>query len=80
MEQDPLFSRNLNTPSLEEQRELTFRRARQVLSYDFLPDDELYASPMKYKILTEALGMYDWTISAKINLNSEVCQHSIFAN
>lgn len=72
MEQDPVFARDLETPSLEKQRELTFRRARQVQSYDFLPDDELYANPLKYKVLTEALGMYDWTISAKMSLKSEM--------
>ncbi|KAK3775877.1 hypothetical protein RRG08_011441 [Elysia crispata] len=72
LEQDPLFARDLGTPSLEKQRELTFLRARRVISYDFLPDDELYASPLKYKVLTEALGMYDWAVSAKISLSSEM--------
>ncbi|RUS84931.1 hypothetical protein EGW08_007293 [Elysia chlorotica] len=72
LEQDPLFARDYQTPSLEKQRELTFIRARRVISYDFLPDDELYASPLKYKVLTEALGMYDWTISAKMSLSSEM--------
>ncbi|GFR83556.1 acyl-coenzyme A oxidase, partial [Elysia marginata] len=72
LEQDPIFAQDLHTPSLEKQRELTFRRVRQVQSYNFLPDDELYATPLKYKVLTEALGMYDWTVSAKLNLTSEM--------
>ncbi|GFO08944.1 acyl-CoA oxidase [Plakobranchus ocellatus] len=72
LEDDPVFSRGFETPSLERQRELTFLRSRQVQSYDFLPDDELFSSPMKYRILTESLGMYDWTISSKMSLNSEM--------
>lgn len=45
---------------------------KQIMAYDFLPDEELYADPIKFKAWTEALGMYDWSISAKIQLNNEV--------
>ncbi|XP_035826828.1 peroxisomal acyl-coenzyme A oxidase 3 [Aplysia californica] len=72
LENDPVFSKGLTTPPLENQRELTFRRTHHVLGYDFLTDDELYGNPLKFKAYTEALGMYDWTVSAKINLNTEM--------
>ncbi|BFZ05394.1 hypothetical protein BsWGS_08433 [Bradybaena similaris] len=72
LENDPLFARGFNTPSLEEQRENTFRRAWRVRGYDFLSDEELYENPLKYKVCLESLGMYDWTISSKFLLNSEM--------
>lgn len=67
-----MFSKGYETLPLEKQRELTFRRTQHVSAYDFLPDEELFANPLKYKAFTEALGMYDWTVSAKLNLNIEV--------
>ncbi|XP_059144603.1 peroxisomal acyl-coenzyme A oxidase 3-like [Physella acuta] len=72
LENDPVFSKGYETLPLEKQRELTFRRTQHVSAYDFLPDDELFANPLKYKAFTEALGMYDWTVSAKLNLNIEM--------
>lgn len=72
LEKDPLFSRGFGTPSLEEQRKLSFQRVCKVYEYDFLPDDELFRSPVKHQVLTNCLGSYDWTIAAKISLNSEV--------
>ncbi|KAH9525616.1 acyl-Coenzyme A oxidase [Bulinus truncatus] len=77
LENDPVFSKGYETPSLEKQRELTFRRTQHVASYDFLPDEELYGNPLKYKAFTEALGMYDWTVSAKLNLNIEMFAGSV---
>lgn len=72
LEKDPLFSRGFSTPSLEEQRKLSFQRVRRIHEYDFLPDDELFRGPVKHQVLTNCLGSYDWTIAAKISLNSEV--------
>ena len=72
MEKDPLFSRGFETPSLEEQRKLSFQRVRRIHEYDFLPDEELFRNPVKHQVLTNCLGSYDWTIAAKIMLSSEV--------
>ena len=72
MEKDPLFSRGFGTPSLEEQRKLSFQRVRRIHEYDFLPDEELFRNPVKHQVLTNCLGSYDWTIAAKIMLSSEV--------
>ncbi|KAI8740037.1 peroxisomal acyl-coenzyme A oxidase 3 isoform X1 [Biomphalaria glabrata] len=72
LENDPIFCKGFETPSLEKQRELTFRRTQHVVSYNFLPEEELYENPLKYLAFTEAIGMYDWTVSAKWNLNVEM--------
>ncbi|XP_076452929.1 LOW QUALITY PROTEIN: peroxisomal acyl-coenzyme A oxidase 3-like [Babylonia areolata] len=72
LEKDPLFSRGFSTPSLEEQRKLSFQRVRRLYEYDFLPEDELFGNPVKHQILTNCLGSYDWTVAAKISLNSEM--------
>lgn len=77
LEADPVFSKDLGTPTLEKQRELTFRRTQHVLGYDFLNDDTLYENPMRFKAFTDALGMYDWTVAAKISLHSEMFSGTI---
>ncbi|CAL1534858.1 unnamed protein product [Lymnaea stagnalis] len=77
LENDPVFSKGFETPSLDKQRELTFRRTQHVAAYNFLPEEELFENPLKYKAFTEALGMYDWTVSAKLNLNIEMFAGSV---
>lgn len=72
LEKDPLFSRGYGTPSLEEQRKLSFQRVRRMFEYDFLPDDELFGNPLKHQIFTNCLGSYDWTVAAKLMLNFEM--------
>ena len=72
MEKDPLFSREIGTPSLEEQRKLSFQRVRRLFEYDFLPDEELFSNPVKHQVLTNCIGSFDWTVAAKMSLNLEV--------
>ncbi|XP_071110971.1 peroxisomal acyl-coenzyme A oxidase 3-like isoform X2 [Haliotis cracherodii] len=72
LENDPLFSRSYSTPSLSETRKLAFQRVRQIFAYNFLPDSELYTNPLKHKILTDSLGMYDWSMAAKVQLSVEM--------
>ncbi|CAG5128416.1 unnamed protein product, partial [Candidula unifasciata] len=72
LENDPAFARGFHTPSLEKQRENTFRRAQHVMVYNFLTEEELYGNPLKFKAYLESLGMYDWTVSAKLSLNNEM--------
>ena len=80
LEADPVFSKDLCTPTLEKQRELTFRRTRHVLSYNFLTDDDLFENPLRFKAFNESLGMYDWTVAVKINLHSEVSSFHLLSN
>uniref|UniRef100_A0A0B6ZWH1 Acyl-coenzyme A oxidase n=1 Tax=Arion vulgaris TaxID=1028688 RepID=A0A0B6ZWH1_9EUPU len=72
LEKDPVFSRGFHTPTLEQQRKDTFRRVNRLRALDLLTDEELFENPLRYKAYTEALGMYEWTVSTKVNLNSEM--------
>lgn len=38
MRADPLFDKPLLTPSVQDQKALTFRRVKRLYEYDFLPD------------------------------------------
>jgi acyl-CoA oxidase len=72
LESDPVFYRGFNSKTLEQQRADTFRRAKRLQVIDLLPDEELYGNPLKYKAFLEAVGSYDWTVLAKLSLNSEM--------
>ena len=72
LEKDALFSRGFGTPSLEDQRKLSFQRVRRLYEYNFLPDEELFQNPLRHQVLTNCIGSFDWTVAAKMSLNSEV--------
>ncbi|XP_052004250.1 peroxisomal acyl-coenzyme A oxidase 3 [Xyrauchen texanus] len=70
LENDPLFARlpGEDIP-LEQMRELTFRRCKQLFKYNFLTRDDIMQNPWKMTILNDCLGMYDWSLGAKYSLN-----------
>ncbi|XP_051503389.1 peroxisomal acyl-coenzyme A oxidase 3-like [Myxocyprinus asiaticus] len=70
LENDPLFARlpGEDIP-LEQMRELTFRRCKQLFKYNFLTHDDIMQNPWKITILNDCLGMYDWSLGAKYSLN-----------
>ncbi|XP_033748104.1 peroxisomal acyl-coenzyme A oxidase 3-like [Pecten maximus] len=72
MEKDPLFSQPMVTETVEKQRESTFYRCKRLFEYNFLSDDDLFANPLKHKILTDCLGMYNWSLGAKYQLDVEM--------
>uniref|UniRef100_A0AAY5EFV0 Acyl-coenzyme A oxidase n=1 Tax=Electrophorus electricus TaxID=8005 RepID=A0AAY5EFV0_ELEEL len=75
LENDPLFARHPGEDfSLEQKRELTFRRCKQLFKYDFLTRDEMIQSPLKLAVLSDCLGMYDWSLATKYTLNKGVLQ------
>ncbi|KAM5341093.1 peroxisomal acyl-coenzyme A oxidase 3 [Glossophaga mutica] len=77
LENDPLFAhprgRNL---SLEQYRELTFRRVKRLFEYD-LPSD-LLQNPLKLLALVNCLGMYDWSLATKIILHALIFVSAIY--
>lgn len=83
LENDPLFARQPGEDiSLEQMRELTFRRCKQLFKYNFLTQDDIMQNPLLMTILCDCLGMYDWSLGAKYNLNkgvSSFCYNHIFA-
>lgn len=80
MEKDPIFSQSMITESLEEQRRKTFLRVKRLFEYDLLNDDEIFSNPLKHKIFTDSLGMYDWSVMAKFQLNVEFTGGNIGAS
>uniref|UniRef100_W5KUH9 Acyl-coenzyme A oxidase n=1 Tax=Astyanax mexicanus TaxID=7994 RepID=W5KUH9_ASTMX len=70
LENDPLFARQAGEDvPVEQKRELTFRRCKQLFRYNFLSQDEMMQSPWKVTVLNDCLGMYDWSLGAKFFLN-----------
>lgn len=70
LENDPLFARQPGEDiPLEQMREITFRRCKQLFKYKFLTQDEIVQNPFKLTTLNDCLGMYDWSLGAKFNLN-----------
>lgn len=72
LEKDPLFHKSQETLPVEKQRELNFRRTKRLFEYDFITDDEIFGNPLKHQIMTDCLGMYDWALCAKYQLNTEM--------
>ncbi|XP_033891183.3 peroxisomal acyl-coenzyme A oxidase 3 isoform X1 [Acipenser ruthenus] len=58
--------------SVEKQRELTFLRCKQLFKHNFLTADEIMQNPFKATALNDCLGMYDWSVSAKYFLNTQM--------
>ncbi|ROL47911.1 Peroxisomal acyl-coenzyme A oxidase 3 [Anabarilius grahami] len=70
LESDPLFARQPGEDiPVEQKRELTFRRCKQLFKYDFVTRDDIMQNPWKMTILNDCLGMYDWSLGAKYFLN-----------
>lgn len=70
LERDPLFARQPGEDvPVEQKRELTFLRCKQLFKYDFITREELMQNPWKMIVLNDCLGMYDWSLCAKYFLN-----------
>ncbi|XP_041123148.1 peroxisomal acyl-coenzyme A oxidase 3-like isoform X2 [Polyodon spathula] len=73
LENDPLFARLPGEDvSLEKQRELTFLRCKQLFKHNFLTVDEIMQNPFKTTVLNDCLGMYDWSLSSKYFLSTQM--------
>lgn len=66
LENDPLFQRSpIEELTRDEKREITFKRLKRLMEYNLLPDDEFIQNPLLTQQLYNALGQYDWSLSAK---------------
>ncbi|KAK1175502.1 hypothetical protein AOXY_G164 [Acipenser oxyrinchus oxyrinchus] len=73
LENDLVFARQPGEDvSVEKQRELTFLRCKQLFKHNFLAADEIMQNPFKTTALNDCLGMYDWSVSAKYFLNTQM--------
>ncbi|XP_059391698.1 peroxisomal acyl-coenzyme A oxidase 3 [Carassius carassius] len=70
LESDPLFAQQPGEDiPVEQKRELTFRRCKQLFKYEFLTRDDAMQNPWKMTVLNDCLGMYDWSLGGKYFLN-----------
>ena len=66
LESDPIFAHSPDEElSLEEAREVTFKRFKRLMEYNILSDEDFLANPLLTQTLYSALGQYDWALSAK---------------
>ncbi|WAR02638.1 ACOX3-like protein [Mya arenaria] len=77
---DPLFHKPKQTIPVEEMRELNFKRAKKLFEYDFITDDDIFQNPLKHQMMTDCLGMYDWALCAKSQLNTEMFGGTIMSS
>ncbi|XP_035690626.1 peroxisomal acyl-coenzyme A oxidase 3-like [Branchiostoma floridae] len=80
LEEDPAFAHPSEDLTLDQQRELTFRRHKRFLEYDFLHDEDVMENPMKGIVIGDCVGMYDWSLSAKYSLNKQMFNTTIKAS
>lgn len=73
MEKDPLFNReNDSKLSFDKRRQLTMKRCKRIVEYNFLTDNEVMARPLLVQVFNDLLGSLDWSISTKYLLNKSV--------
>ena len=73
MEKDPLFDRvNDWKLSMDERRRVTMKRCKRIAEYNFLTEGDIMAAPLLVQAFSDALGIYDWSLSTKFTLNTTV--------
>ena len=72
LERDPLFARQDADLTLDQQRELTYRRVKRLYEYDFLPHSEIMENPTKFRTLLRVIQMYDMSLHAAYSLSRVV--------
>lgn len=72
MAQDPLFDDPGRELTLEQHRELTFKRVKRLSEYKFVSEDEFMESPMKEFAYQQALVAYDLSVLTVESLSAHV--------
>ena len=72
LERDPLFAHQNVDLTLDQKRELAFKRAKRIFEYDFLPPTEALQNPAKVLAFTSAVQMYDMSTGAVFGLSRSV--------
>ena len=73
LSKDPLFSEPDRELTLNEKRELTFKRMKRLVEYEFLTDEDLLMCPMKLPAFVGALLPFDTALPISWQLSTEVC-------
>ena len=73
LRKDPLFSRSpQQVLMLEEQRKITFNRAKRLQEYAFVTDEELMACPNKLRAFIDAMTCYCPSLLLVSNIHKQV--------
>ena len=72
LEGDPLFAHQNVDLTLDQKRELAFKRTKRLFEYDILPPTEAVQNPGKQLAFNTAIQMYDTSFSAVFNLSRSV--------
>ena len=70
---DPLFSEPNHDLTLHEKRELSFKRLKRLIEYEFLTDEDIMACPLKTPAFTAAILAFDTSAVISWQLCHEVC-------
>ena len=77
MAQDPLFDDPGKVLTLEQQRELAFKRVKRLSEYKFVSEDEFMVSPVRKLAYEQALMAYDFSVLEAESLSLDVSYNSI---
>ncbi|KAL4223611.1 acyl-Coenzyme A oxidase [Mactra antiquata] len=80
LEKDPIFHKSRETLTTEKQREVTFRRVKRLFEYELVTDQEIFENPLKHQMFTDSIGMYDWALLAKYQLDTEMFAGTIMSS
>ena len=73
LRKDPLFSRSPQQDlTLDEERKITFERAKRLREYQFITNEELMACPYKIRALYDAIGCYCTNVLLVNSLQEQV--------
>ena len=72
LSKDPLFSTPTTELSVDQRRELTFKRLKRLVEYDFITEDELLVNPGRATALTGALMIFDPSLLVSHRLHFQV--------
>jgi acyl-CoA oxidase len=74
LSKDPLFSTPTTELSVDQRRELTFKRLKRLVEYDFITEDELLVNPGRATALTGALMIFDPSLLVSHRLHFQLFQ------
>ena len=70
---DPLFAIPKKDLTLNEERELSFKRSKRLMEYQFLTDEMTFENPRKKNAYVSALLILDLGAIISLQLSAEVC-------
>ncbi|KAL0842466.1 hypothetical protein ABMA28_014562 [Loxostege sticticalis] len=80
MENNPVFKHADKSVTLDEERHLAVKRMYSLHNETFLPIEKIVMNPRSYAAETEAMFMYDSSLTVKLSLTFRMCSNVIQGN